>query len=87
LKKAQVKIVWQNVPTALSIKSLVAAKKWHTYLARRSTTIKKVVPLGWGLAIAQRLGWPLRLPQTWVTRVHNFCYMGVCVGAYPLSLH
>ncbi len=35
LKKAQVKIVWQNVPTALSMKSLVAANKWHTYLARR----------------------------------------------------
>ena len=87
LKKAQVKIVWQNVPTALSMKSLVAANKWHTYLARRLTTIKKVVPLGWGLAIAQRLGWPLRLPQMWVTRVQNFCYMGVCVRAYPLSVH
>jgi len=87
LKKAQVKIVWQNVPTALSMKSLVAANKWHTYLARRLTTIKKVVPLGWGLAIAQRLGWPLRLPQMWVTRVQNFCYTGVCVRAYPLSVH
>ena len=72
LKKAQVKIVWQNVPTALSMKSLVAANKWHTYLARRLTTIKKVVPLGWGLAIALRLGWPLRLPQMWVTRTRNF---------------
>ena len=46
LKKVQVKIVGQNVPTALNMKSLVAAKQWHTYLARRSTTIKKVVPLG-----------------------------------------
>ena len=44
----------------------------HTYLARRSTMITKVVPLGWGLSIAHRLGWPLRLPQTWVTRARNF---------------
>ena len=44
----------------------------HTYLARRSTMIMKVVPLGWGLSIAHRLGWPLRLPQTWVTRARNF---------------
>ena len=44
----------------------------HTYLARRSTMITKVVPLGWGLSIAPRLGWPLRLPQTWVTRARNF---------------
>jgi hypothetical protein len=29
----------------------------HTYLAWRLTMIKKVVPLGWGLAIALRLGW------------------------------
>ena len=45
----------------------------HTYLVRRLTMIKKVVPLGWGLSIAHRLGWPLRLPQMWVTRARNFC--------------
>ena len=45
----------------------------HTYLAWRSTVITKAVPLGWGLSIALRLGWPLRLPQTWVTRTRNFC--------------
>jgi len=30
-------------------------------------------PPGWGPTIALRLGWPLRLPQMWVSRVHNLC--------------
>ena len=45
---------------------------WHTYLAWRLTMIMKVVPLGWDLSIALRFGWPLRLPQMWVTRTRNF---------------
>ena len=45
----------------------------HTYLAWRSTVITKAVPLGRGPSIAHRLGWPLRLPQMWVTRTRNFC--------------
>ena len=40
----------------------------YTYLARRLTVIMKAVPPGRGSPIALRLGWPLRLPQMWVTR-------------------
>ena len=53
-------------------KSLKGRVIRHTYLAWRLTMITKVVPLGWDLSIAQRFGWPLRLPQMWVTRTRNF---------------
>ena len=36
------------------------------------TVILKAVPPGRGLSIALLLGWPLRLPQMWVTRARNF---------------
>ena len=45
----------------------------HTYLAQGLTMITKVVSPGRGCSIALRCSWPLRLPQMWVTRVHNFC--------------
>ena len=54
-------------------KSYLQTKFKHTYLVWRLTMIKKVVPLGRGLSIAHWLGWPLRLPQMWLTRARNFC--------------
>ena len=58
----------------------------HTYLARRSTMITKVVPLGWGPSIAQRLGWPLRLPPNVGNSRASFLLVGDCVRAIPLFL-
>ena len=70
---------WKHKAEFLNGKSLdgwdkkkVQTRKGHTYLAWRLTMITKVVPLGWDLSIALRFGWPLRLPQMWVTRTRNF---------------
>jgi len=50
---------------------------------RGDTVIIKAVPLGWGPPIALRLGWPLGLPQMWVTPRRNFCVWGLAFALAP----
>lgn len=49
-----------------------------------STVIKKAVSPGRGLSIALRLGWSLRLPQMWATRVRNFLVWGTAFALSPV---
>ena len=51
------------------------------------TMIKKVVLPGRGLSIALRLGWSLRLPQMWATRVRNFLVWGTAFALSPVFLN
>ena len=62
---------WHSQVQLLSIKH--SRDRSQAYLpGTEDTMIHKVVPPVWGPSIALRLGWPLRSPQMWVTRVRNF---------------
>lgn len=51
------------------------------------TVISKAVPPGRGPSIALRLGWSLRLPQMWVTRVRNLLVWGSAFALTPEQIN
>ena len=61
-------------PESRSSAENTGATRHQAYLpGTEDTVIHEAVPPVWGPSIALRLGWPLRSPQMWVTRVRNFC--------------
>ena len=64
---------------------MVEESLFQSYLpGTGDTVIMKAVLPRWGSAIALRLGWLLRLPQMWVTRVRNFCLRGTAFALSPI---
>lgn len=74
-----IKITWKTCDTRTS---LYISKSYLP--GTEATVIMQAVLPGRGPSIALRLGWRLRLPQMWVTRVRNLLVWGSAFALTPV---